>query len=158
MPNCSYCGTKILWGSTPDGKRVPLDPKAPVYHYDPAAKTAVIIPQLDYYRPVMVNHFSTCPKITRRGQGPVQHINVPPEAWFEQLAIEEGQVAILILGTVNPDDADYAPSITYEPVLEAARIGYIISEVQELLDERADAEQPDTLAQSWEEVAPKPVK
>ena len=30
---CRGCGKPILWGLTPDGKRIPLDPVPAVYHY-----------------------------------------------------------------------------------------------------------------------------
>jgi len=166
MANCSYCGKKILWGVTVEGKRIPLDPTAPVYHYDPAAKTAVIIPQVDYYRPVMVNHFSTCAKITRRGQGPVQHVNVPPKAWFDQLEVPEGQLAVLIRAFIDFDgpsgldpEEPLECVVDYRPTtVPATRVGGVLSEALQQMDEEADAEQPETLAESWEEVAPKPVK
>lgn len=28
---CRYCGKAIVWGKTPDGRAVPLNPSAPVY-------------------------------------------------------------------------------------------------------------------------------
>ncbi len=31
MSTCRGCGKKIIWGTTKDGKRIPLDPAPPVY-------------------------------------------------------------------------------------------------------------------------------
>jgi hypothetical protein len=67
MSLCDYCGIRLVWGTTPEGTRVPLDPRAPVYRFD--GETALLIPMDDSgVRAYMVNHYSTCPKVTRKGQ------------------------------------------------------------------------------------------
>jgi len=71
MSLCDFCGIRIVWGTTPDGKRIPLDPRAPVYRFDRTNDTALLIPLSDEdegTRPYMVSHFSTCSKVTRKGQ------------------------------------------------------------------------------------------
>lgn len=67
-PVCTYCGVRIVWGETFDGKRIPLDPRAPVYQY--AAGRAALIPLEgpEHLRTVMVSHFATCPEVTRKGK------------------------------------------------------------------------------------------
>lgn len=52
---CKGCGADMIWAETPDGKRIPLDAKAPVYFVtaDGVATRAV-----GYY----VSHFKTCPR------------------------------------------------------------------------------------------------
>jgi len=72
MADCSYCGAKILWARQPNGVRVPLDPTAPTFEYNPTTRDCLLVgQQQEYYRPVMVSHFATCPKVTRAGQPPV---------------------------------------------------------------------------------------
>ena len=57
---CRGCGKPILWATTREGKKIPLDPKAPVYyvigdgHDTPFAEKTTG----GYF----VSHFSTCPK------------------------------------------------------------------------------------------------
>jgi hypothetical protein len=67
---CDYCGVRIVWGKDEHGVNIPLDPRAPVYQY--ANGTATIIPLdgegNDRVRTVMVSHYSTCSKVTRKGQ------------------------------------------------------------------------------------------
>lgn len=65
-PNiCSRCGSKckgcdkiIVWGVTPDGKKIPLDPRADCYAVTKQRLTAEAVRM----RGMMVNHFATCPK------------------------------------------------------------------------------------------------
>lgn len=51
------CGKKIVWGTTALGKRIPLDPAAPVYSIVRVAddRTEVCRTTL-----AMVSHFTTC--------------------------------------------------------------------------------------------------
>lgn len=56
------CGKTITWGQDEAGKKVPLDPSAPVYRlirYDPVARLWAIerVPE-----GVKVSHFATCPQ------------------------------------------------------------------------------------------------
>lgn len=56
------CGKPIVWGQDEAGKRVPLDPRAPVYRlvqYDPQARLYAIERVTEG---VHVSHFATCPK------------------------------------------------------------------------------------------------
>lgn len=58
---CRGCGKVIVWGVTPDGKRIPLDPKPPVYRTE--ERGAEVIAARD--REAMVSHFATCPEANR---------------------------------------------------------------------------------------------
>lgn len=51
---CKGCNKPIVWGLTEDGKRIPLDPSAPVYVRDGEV--------VRRERLAMVSHFATCPK------------------------------------------------------------------------------------------------
>lgn len=83
---CRGCGKPIIWGTTKDGKRIPLDPRAPVYvvnalEYPPAPEDLEIVhiergngkePPSTAFRwakgngavvfAAYVSHFATCPK------------------------------------------------------------------------------------------------
>lgn len=59
MSACKGCGKEIVWGRTEDGKHIPLDPSAPVYHYDIDGTGKITKTQRAQF---MVSHFSTCPK------------------------------------------------------------------------------------------------
>lgn len=54
---CKGCGATIVWGETADGKKIPLDPSAPVYEIDPVHPT-----KCERTKTAMVSHFKTCPK------------------------------------------------------------------------------------------------
>jgi len=72
---CRGCGARVVWGKTPEGKTIPLDPKPPIYVVenvvqDPADATNLkvtvsrangteIVPGV---RRFMVSHFATCPE------------------------------------------------------------------------------------------------
>jgi hypothetical protein len=62
---CRGCGKPIVWGTTPEGKKIPLDPRPPVYELvqshpgnqrnpDPVNARRII--------DAFVSHFATCPK------------------------------------------------------------------------------------------------
>ena len=51
------CGKPIIWAETADGKRIPLDPKAPVYHVVNSDTGRIERLPSDLY---MVSHFATC--------------------------------------------------------------------------------------------------
>jgi len=53
---CKGCGKKIFWGITHEGKKIPLDASAPVYHFNPDEYGETIVKAKDMY----VSHFSTC--------------------------------------------------------------------------------------------------
>lgn len=63
MAACRGCGKEIVWGMTEDGKRIPLDPKPPIY-----TLSGFPSPVNGEYREVgrasrdefMVSHFATC--------------------------------------------------------------------------------------------------
>lgn len=67
MSTCRGCGREIIWGTTEDGKKIPLDPRAAVYVLGPKA-----IGDSDRYGETrgdqivkrttlaMVSHFVTC--------------------------------------------------------------------------------------------------
>ena len=52
---CKGCGKPIIWGTDPEGKRIPLDPRPPVYMVEPSGKCRRV-------SNAMVTHFATCPK------------------------------------------------------------------------------------------------
>jgi hypothetical protein len=54
---CKGCGKPIFWAETPDGRRVPLDPKPPVYVADKENGRCERVA-----REFMVTHFATCPE------------------------------------------------------------------------------------------------
>ena len=57
--NCKGCHKKMIWATTPEGKKIPLDAKAPVYLVEQDGEgTYRAIRQEDTF----VTHFATCPK------------------------------------------------------------------------------------------------
>lgn len=50
---CAGCGRLIVWGTTPEGKRIPLDPAATVY----SVSLEGICEKIGGF---MVTHFATC--------------------------------------------------------------------------------------------------
>lgn len=63
---CKGCGKRIVWGVTPEGKKIPLDPVAPVYRI--AENTGGALPsEAPVYRArgdghdYLISHFATCP-------------------------------------------------------------------------------------------------
>ncbi len=54
---CKFCGQKIVWGQTEDGKNIPLDPRAAVYFVSSAGPNKVIAARAT---DAMVNHWATC--------------------------------------------------------------------------------------------------
>lgn len=57
---CRGCGKPIVWGIDPDGKKIPLDPRAPVYalNHLPVGGD----PHVERDHDSMVSHFATCSK------------------------------------------------------------------------------------------------
>jgi len=53
---CPGCGKPIVWGVTVEGTRVPLDPREPVYAYEPQHESITAVRRRDMY----VSHFSIC--------------------------------------------------------------------------------------------------
>lgn len=60
---CKGCGRPIIWGETFEGKKVPLDPRAPVYTFSGSDSGSGLrkILRLGSDEGI-VSHFSTCPK------------------------------------------------------------------------------------------------
>jgi hypothetical protein len=63
---CRGCGKPIVWGLTPDNKRIPLDPRPPVYLAVELADGTV---SCDRIKDGMVSHFATCPKAAEFSRG-----------------------------------------------------------------------------------------
>lgn len=63
---CRLCGKPIVWATSPDGKRLPLDPRAPVYRVG-ADLAGTLTGTRD--RDALVSHFATCSGI-RQGKRP----------------------------------------------------------------------------------------
>ena len=69
---CQGCGKPIVWGITEDGKRIPLDPRPPVYRVVrvliPDHGGNCVVERERAHKPglevgsVLVSHFATCPK------------------------------------------------------------------------------------------------
>lgn len=59
---CRGCGRQVVFVTTVAGKKVPLDPIAPVFHrvFDPDSGKAFWIQEQEHQ--AMVSHFATCPK------------------------------------------------------------------------------------------------
>jgi hypothetical protein len=66
---CKGCGHLIVWGVTEEGKRIPLDPRPPVYlvsyngeeHITTAVRAnGEEAPKLESEATFMVSHFATC--------------------------------------------------------------------------------------------------
>ncbi len=74
---CKGCGKRIIWGITPEGKKIPLDPGAAVYTIsrEPGPTMAFIEPLYardsdgEKVRDHMVTHFATCSKANDFGKG-----------------------------------------------------------------------------------------
>lgn len=65
---CKGCGKPIVWATSRDGKKIPLDPKSVVYRV-----TAVEdIVWCDRVTDVMVSHFATCKNANRFSGGAVR--------------------------------------------------------------------------------------
>lgn len=60
MSACRGCGKKIIWGTTMEGKKIPLDPTPPTYA---AAEGEEIHSDGQFIgrSKAMVSHFATCP-------------------------------------------------------------------------------------------------
>lgn len=67
MSNCKGCGREIIWGVTEDGKKIPLDPMAPVYEVR-KEKLGYAVAKIQHFNlspDYMVTHFSTCSKASQ---------------------------------------------------------------------------------------------
>ncbi len=64
MSRCKGCGKEIVWGVTEEGKKIPLDPSAPVYYVsdDQVLSGGFMSYKIERERSSMVSHFKTCPK------------------------------------------------------------------------------------------------
>lgn len=83
---CRGCGREIVWGQDAEGKRIPLDPRPPVYRvFDPPNAGE---PHLVARMPnAMVSHFITCPKAAEFSRG---RRRAPPAAGTAAPAATEG--------------------------------------------------------------------
>lgn len=55
---CRGCGAEIVWGIQPNGVRVPLDPKPPVYRTGTLRPDGAV--NITREREALVSHFATC--------------------------------------------------------------------------------------------------
>lgn len=59
---CKGCGKPILWAQDHEGKKIPLDPKPPVYTvYGRDLDKGVALCERSTRQIFMVSHFATCP-------------------------------------------------------------------------------------------------
>lgn len=56
---CRGCGKEIVWGVTNDGKKIPLDPRPPVYRIFTHPEGFI---GAERDREALCSHFATCPK------------------------------------------------------------------------------------------------
>lgn len=62
MSTCKGCGKEIVWGITSDGKKIPLDPRPPVYSFTPLVGETLNGLKVERMYNAHVSHFATCPK------------------------------------------------------------------------------------------------
>lgn len=62
---CKGCGKKIVWGLTPEGKSIPLDPTPRVYEIDPGAEPIDGKHNVVHLPNAAVTHFATCSQANR---------------------------------------------------------------------------------------------
>lgn len=62
MANCKGCGKFIRWGVTEDGKKIPLDPRPPVYAIIGGSLHSDGELRVERRTTSLVSHFGTCPK------------------------------------------------------------------------------------------------
>ena len=67
MNTCKGCGKEIVWGTTIEGKKIPLDPKPPIYEivgndFDGLEVKRTEEDELSGMNTHMVSHFATCSK------------------------------------------------------------------------------------------------
>lgn len=60
MAKCKGCGKEIVWGVTEDGKKIPLDPRPPVYRWTSHGVPRVGNERIARDKNAMVTHFATC--------------------------------------------------------------------------------------------------
>jgi len=71
---CKLCGKPVIWAETPDGGKVPLDPRPPVYraidalegpvqaeHLKPSPSSLFRANEIAYF----VSHFATCANVSQ---------------------------------------------------------------------------------------------
>lgn len=67
MSRCKGCGRTVVWGKTPEGKRVSLDMSPPVYEFRIAGTDTFLYRRED----CAVSHFEMCkaeePKVNQEG-------------------------------------------------------------------------------------------
>ena len=59
MSVCKGCGKEIVWGTTEEGKKIPLDPRPPVYRKLAIVNGELTVDRVDF---ALVSHFATCSK------------------------------------------------------------------------------------------------
>jgi len=86
MSTCRSCGCPIIWAVTPNGKKIPLDARAPTFVLDRNGEKTDGIPQAlsgkmdDRGLRAYVSHFSTCPGATKHSKTKAaQSSLLPPE-------------------------------------------------------------------------------
>ena len=96
---CRGCQKPIVWAETGDGKKIPLDPSAPVYRIDGGLAVLIERKARELQGGAMVSHFSTCAKAGDFGssRGIVEAVKVCVR---DRVAVDFGhQEGVAILGT-----------------------------------------------------------
>ena len=79
MSTCKSCGIPIIWAISPNGKKIPLDARAPTFILDRNREVTDGLPQARRHR-AYVSHFSTCPDATKHSKTKAaQSSLLPPE-------------------------------------------------------------------------------
>jgi len=66
LVKCKGCGRDMFWGTTTEGKNIPLDPKPPIYGII-RRDVGPLRGKIEAYRAqdVFVSHFSVCPHASK---------------------------------------------------------------------------------------------
>jgi hypothetical protein len=64
MSTCKGCGREIVWGEDAAGKKIPLDPRPPIYRVRNMGGELVQVERATVGM-YLVTHFATCPKASQ---------------------------------------------------------------------------------------------
>ena len=135
---CKGCGKAIEWGQTADGKRIPLDPRAPVYRASHLVTTLI-----ERDSEAKVTHFATCAKagdFAASGRGTVDAVHFCARECLHVEFVSHGRVRVCkSIVVVSPNSPNYeefqklldAQIICEGETLEQAVAAYIARRAKE---------------------------